>query len=70
VERIRKEAAQDVRWGDVTARQPERWQALFRAPGYQVQVEFWPQSGPASARRSSASWWGVIQNFHRANGTG
>lgn len=70
VERIRKEVAQDVRWGDVTARQPERWQALFRAPGYQVQVEFWPQSGAASARRSSASWWGVIQNFHRANGTG
>ena len=33
-------------------------------------MEFWPRSGAASARRSSASWWGVIQNFHRANGTG
>ncbi|MFG0228238.1 PepSY-associated TM helix domain-containing protein [Achromobacter sp. 413638] len=69
-ERIRKEPARDVRWGDTVARQPERWQALFRAPGYQVQVEFWPQSGMASARRSTASWWGVIQNFHRANGAG
>ncbi|CAB3876823.1 hypothetical protein LMG3412_03046 [Achromobacter deleyi] len=70
VERIRKEPAHEVHWGDVTARQPEKWQALFRAPGYQVQVEFWPSSGVASARRSVAGWWGVVQNFHRANGVG
>lgn len=70
VERLQKEAAQEVRWGDIAARQPEHWQVLFRAPAYRVEVEFWPQSGLANVKRSAASWWGVIQNFHRASGTG
>ena len=69
-ERIRKEPAHDVQWGSVITQQPERWQALFRAPSYQIQVEFWPQSGVANIKRTAANWWGVIQSFHRVNGPG
>ena len=69
-ERMRKEPAHDVLWGNTVVQQPERWQALFRAPSYQVQVEFWPESGVASVKRTASNWWGVIQNFHRANGVG
>ena len=57
-ERIRKEPARDVRWGDTVARQPERWQALFRAPGYQVRWSSgrkaaWPAR--AAARRAGGA---------------
>jgi hypothetical protein len=47
-ERIRKEAAQDVRWGDVTARQPERWQALVgRGPEFPSRQRHWRGLGAA-----------------------
>ncbi|MYZ42314.1 PepSY-associated TM helix domain-containing protein [Schauerella aestuarii] len=69
-ERVRQERAQTVVWGDVTATQPARWLLLYRTPAYIVQAEFWPGSGMATAKRSTSSWWGVVQNFHRANGVG
>jgi len=69
-ERVTRTPSQPVAWGDRTVRQPERWQMVFRTPTDMVQAEYWPDSRQISARRMVPGWWGVVENLHKANGTG
>lgn len=69
-ERIQRERAKPVAWGDKAVTQPEHWQMNFRAPHYVVQAEYWVGSGQVSVRRSEAGVLAILENLHRGNGVG
>lgn len=67
-ERISKEAAQPVSWGDKTVQQPEHWQIRFAAPNYLVSADYWRGAAQVSVTRVQHNLFGIIQNLHRSNG--
>ncbi|OZI38621.1 peptidase [Bordetella genomosp. 10] len=69
-ERVQREQAHPVAWGDRSAIQPERWQLNFRTPNYMAQAEYWVGASQVSVRRVDAGIMGVLENLHRANGVG
>ncbi|ALM87352.1 PepSY-associated TM helix domain-containing protein [Bordetella sp. N] len=69
-ERVQREKAHPVAWGDQSAIQPERWQLNFRAPNYTAQAEYWVGANQVNVRRVEPGIMGVLENLHRANGVG
>jgi hypothetical protein len=70
VERVQREPAKPVAWGDKSVMQPEHWQLSFRAPQYVVQAEYWAGAGQVSVRRIQPGLLATLQNLHRGNGVG
>jgi hypothetical protein len=70
VERVQREAAKPVAWGDKSMTQPEHWQLSFRAPQYVVQAEYWAGAGQVSVRRIEPGLLATLENLHRGNGVG
>jgi len=69
-ERVQREKARPVAWGDTNAVQPERWQLNFRAPNYSAQAEYWVGASQVTVRRIEPGIMAVLENLHRANGVG
>jgi hypothetical protein len=69
-ERVQREPAKPVAWGDKAVVQPEHWQLMFRSPQYVVQAEYWAGAAQVQVRRSEPGLLGVLENLHRANGVG
>ncbi len=67
-ERLSKDRAQPVTWGDKTVQQPERWEIRFAAPNYMVSAEYWRGAAQVSVTRIQHNLFGIIQNLHRSNG--
>lgn len=69
-ERVQRDKARPVAWGDKAVTQPEHWQLSFRAPNHVVQAEYWVGAGQVSVRRSEPGLLATLENLHRANGVG
>jgi hypothetical protein len=69
-ERVQREPAKPVAWGDKAVVQPEHWQLMFRSPQYLVQAEYWAGAAQVQVRRSEPGLLAVLENLHRANGVG
>jgi hypothetical protein len=69
-DRVQREPARPVAWGDKAVTQPEHWQMNFRAPHYIVQAEYWVGAGQVSVRRMEPGLLAVLENLHRGNGVG
>ncbi len=67
-ERIQREPAKPVAWGDKAVIQPERWQLNFRSPSMTVQAEYWAGAGQVNVRRMASGLLATLENLHRANG--
>jgi hypothetical protein len=68
VERVQREPAKPVAWGDKAVTQPEHWQLAFRSPKLIVQAEYWAGAGQVSVRRMEPGLIATLENLHRANG--
>jgi uncharacterized protein len=67
-ERIQRDPARPVAWGDKAIMQPEHWQVSFRSPQTIVQAEYWAGAGQVSVRRMEPGLLATLENLHRANG--
>ncbi|AOB33880.1 peptidase [Bordetella sp. H567] len=67
-ERIQREPAKPVAWGDKALIQPERWQLNFRSPSMTVQAEYWAGAAQVNVRRMEPGLLATLENLHRANG--
>ncbi|OZI20183.1 peptidase [Bordetella genomosp. 9] len=67
-ERIQRDPAKAVAWGDKAVTQPEHWQIAFRSPKTIVQAEYWAGAGQVSVRRMEPGLLATLENLHRANG--
>ncbi|ANN68412.1 PepSY-associated TM helix domain-containing protein [Bordetella bronchialis] len=67
-ERIQREPAKPVAWGDKALTQPEHWQLAFRSPKLTVQAEYWVGAGQVNVRRMEPGLLAILENLHRANG--
>lgn len=67
-ERIQREPAKPVAWGDKAVTQPEHWQLSFRSPKMTVQAEYWVGAGQVNVRRMEPGLLATLENLHRANG--
>jgi hypothetical protein len=67
-ERMQREPARPVAWGDKSLTQPEHWQWSFRSPSSIVQAEYWAGAGQVKVRRVEPGLLATLENLHRANG--
>ncbi|OZI62245.1 PepSY-associated TM helix domain-containing protein [Bordetella genomosp. 11] len=67
-ERIQRDPAKPVAWGDRTVTQPEHWQLRFRSPTATVQAEYWAGAGQVNVRRVEPGLLAVLENLHKSNG--
>jgi hypothetical protein len=67
-ERVQREPAKPVAWGDKSVTQPEHWQLFFRSPKTIVQAEYWAGGNLVNVRRSEPGLLATLENLHRANG--
>lgn len=70
VERLNKERAQPVAWGDLTLTQPEHWTLMYRTPNDLIQAEYWVNADQVAVKRRRGGLVNTIENMHRANGVG
>jgi hypothetical protein len=69
-ERVRREPARRVPWGDRSVMQPERWEVRFSAPNYSVIAEYWAGANVVEIKRQQRGPVGTLEALHRAVGAG
>jgi hypothetical protein len=64
------QGAQPVAWGDLSLRQPARWELTLQAPRTAYVAEHWVGSGVVKLTRSDANLWAALTRLHRGYGQG
>lgn len=68
-DRIRREPARPMPWGERSMMQPERWEIRFAAPHYIVTAEYWKGENAVEVKRQQRGPVGTLEGLHKALGT-
>ena len=69
-ERITREPAKPVTWGDHSVIQPEHWTVRFIAPHYLLSADLWKGDSTVSVERRDQGLLSTLENLHRSEGAG
>ncbi|WP_144153153.1 PepSY-associated TM helix domain-containing protein [Paraburkholderia sp. BCC1885] len=69
-ERVSREAAKPVTWGDQSVIQPEHWTIRFIAPSYLVTADMWKGGNFVNVERRDQGLINTIEGLHRSEGAG
>jgi uncharacterized protein len=67
-ERVTREKATPVEWGDQSVMQPEHWTVRFIAPSYLITAQFWKGNDMVSIERRDHGLLNTLEGLHRSEG--
>jgi hypothetical protein len=67
-ERVSKEPAQPVKWGDQSVIQPEHWMVRFIAPNVVVTADLWKGGSFINVERRDQGLMNTLEGLHRGEG--
>jgi hypothetical protein len=68
--RTKREGVRPVTWGDKAMQQPEHWTAVFSAPHFNVQTDYWVGNNFVTVKRSDNGVLATLSNLHKSTGIG
>jgi uncharacterized protein len=69
-ERVTREKAKPVTWGDQSVIQPEHWVIRFIAPHYLVTADMWKGGNFVNVERRDQGLISTLEGMHRSEGAG
>jgi hypothetical protein len=67
-ERVTRDPAGPVTWGDQSVIQPEHWAVRFNAPNYVVSADYWKGGTFVSVERREQGVIATLEGLHRSTG--